>query len=418
MSAMTPNSRSEPVSREASFPGVPLSLVSFCLDRDTKGQLKTITDSFPSIRLRKHWDNYYPTDDSHPISELMGDPPVDICLMDFDEDPGSAAIATERLSVLIPGTAVFAVSSQEQADLIIRAMRSGCSEYLIKPLAREQFLNAVSRVALRKRDKKDLHNAQVMSFIGAKGGCGVTTLVTQLGALLASSYIKKTMVVDLHPNLGDVALYLGVTKYRYHSFELIENTDRLDSELLQSLVVHHPSGLDLVPAPNEIDPSRRVLPGTVAPTFNFLKLHYDFILGDLPPGLNEANLEFITNSDQIYIVTVAEVSALRNVAKQVDYLTRNDVPPERIRVVLNRYDKRSLITDTQIEKVIGQNLFWKVPNQYFQVSKTINAGDPIAQLASSDVMRNLQGWAEAVGVKPSAEAKKKESRGILGRWGA
>ena len=39
--------------------------------------------------------------------------------------------------------------------------------------------------------------------MGAKGGCGVTSLVTQLGALLANSLSKKTLVVDLHPDFGD-----------------------------------------------------------------------------------------------------------------------------------------------------------------------------------------------------------------------
>ena len=50
------------------------------------------------------------------------------------------------------------------------------------------------------------------------------------------------LIVDLHHDFGDAALYLGLTKYRYHSYELVENTDRLDAELLQSFVLHHSSG--------------------------------------------------------------------------------------------------------------------------------------------------------------------------------
>src|ERR1041385_8630173 len=99
--------------------------------------------------------------------------------------------------------------------------------------------------------------------MGAKGGCGVTSLVTQLGALLSTTLSRKTLIIDLHPDFGDTALYLGLTKYRYHFFELVENNDRLDAELLQSFLAKHSSGLDLIPAPEGSDTPRRILPGAV-----------------------------------------------------------------------------------------------------------------------------------------------------------
>jgi len=67
----------------------------------------------------------------------------------------------------------------------------------------------------------------------------------------------------------------------------------------------------------------------------------------------------------------------------------------------------------QIEKVIGQKIFWRVPNQYAQVMKTIHEGDPVAQLSNSEVARNLNEWAGAIGRKPGTEEKKS---GILGLW--
>src|SRR5437762_7021923 len=139
-------------------------------------------------------------------------------------------MVAERIHADAPDSAIFAVSSQSQPDLIIQAMRSGCSEYLLKPLDPEQLLNAVARVGGRRREKKESDRAQMSAFIGAKGGCGVTTLVTQLGASLASTYSRKTLVLDLHPDFGDAALYLGLTKYRYH-FRSEEHTSELQSPM-------------------------------------------------------------------------------------------------------------------------------------------------------------------------------------------
>src|SRR5437764_3827904 len=398
-------------SRESISPGEPLSLASICLDKETWGILKLFADSTPVVRLQKHLSDYR-LDDHESVLEWVGDPAPDICLLDFDGDRRSAAMVAERIHADAPDTAIFAVSSQSQPDFIIQAMRSGCSEYLLKPLDPEQLLNAVARVGGRRREKKDSDRAQVFAFIGAKGGCGVTTLVTQMGALLASTYGRKVLLLDLHHDFGDAALYLGLTKYRYHFFELAENTDRLDADLLQSFVLHHSSGLDLIPAPHGTEPAHRMAPSALNHVIDFVRSRYDFILVDLPPGLNDENLELLRHCDQVNVVTVAEVSALRNVVRQTDYFTRKHISADRIKIVLNRHQKRALITEAQIEKSIEQKMFWKLPNQYVNVVKTMNGGNPESQLPTSDVAKNLHDWAAAIG-KKAGVGEKKEGRGLL-----
>jgi len=413
MNRMTAKDPVKAATRENLPSGDPLSVVSICLDKETWGVLKLFADSVPLVRLDRHLGEYR-VDDHESVLDWIGSPAPDVCLLDFDHDRRSAALVAERIHADAPETSIFAVSSQHQSDLIIQAMRSGCSEYLVKPLDSEQMLNAIARVGGRRREKKELAKAQVLAFIGAKGGCGVTTIATQIGASLANTYSRRVLIVDLHHDFGDAALYLGLTKYRYHSYELVENTDRLDAELLQSFVLHHKSGLDLIPAPQGIEPARPITPGALAQTFEFLRLRYEFILVDLPPGLNDEHLELIRYCDQVNIVAIAEVSALRNVVRQTDYFTRKEIAADRLRVILNRHQNRSIITEAQIEKVIGQKLFWKVPNQYIQMLKSISGGDPLSQ-ANSEVSRSLNEWAGIIGKKASAEDNKK-SRGILGIW--
>ena len=157
--------------------------------------------------------------------------------------------------------------------------------------------------------------------------------------------------------------------------------------------------------------------GALVQTFEFLRLRYDFILVDLPPGLNDEHLELIRYCDQVNIVTIAEVSALRNVVRQIDYFTKKDIPADRLNVVLNRHQTRGIINEEQIEKAIGQKLHWKVPNQYVKILKSISGGDPLSRASNSDVAKNLQQWAGNIGKKGSSEEKEKKSRGILGLWG-
>jgi len=403
--------------RESYSNSAPLSVVGICLDDETRTVLQSFAESAPLIRVRSHLSEYR-VQETDPGREWMGGPAPEICIVGFDRDRRKAALAAESIHSMSPDTAIFAVSADAQPDLIIQAMRSGCSEYLLKPIGREQLLNALARVGGRRKERAQPFRAHVLAFMGAKGGCGVTSLVTQLGVLLASSFSKRTLIVDLHPDFGDAALYLGVTRHRYHFFELVENTDRLDAELLQSFLARHPSGLELVPAPEGNDAQRRILPGAIAQTLDFLRMRYDYILVDMPPGLSDENLEMVRHCDQLHMVAVAEVSALRNVARQFNYLTHKEIPVERFRVVLNRHQKRSLITDGEIEKTLGQKIFWKIPNQYAHVVKAINGGEPIAQLSTSEVAKSLTDLAVHLGAKPPVTDKKKDStgfRGFLGR---
>ena len=403
--------------RESFYMSEPVSVVGISVDDEVWRFLGLFAGSTGLIQLRNRVGDDRGGLDQDAILDNLGSPSADICLIDFDKDRRGAAIIAERIHTTLPDTAVFAVSSQTQPDAILEAMRAGCGEYLIKPIDREQLVKAVARIGARRRDKQEQSRAQILAFMGAKGGCGTTTLVTQFGALLASSFGRNSLLLDLHPDFGDAALYLKLTKTRFHFFELLENTDRLDADFLQSFVMRHSSGLDLIPAPEGSVATRDALPsGALIHTLGFLRQRYEFILADLPPSLNEENLTLIRDCDQLYLVTVAEVSAVRNVVRQLEYLANKDVPREKIRVILNRYHKKNVVSDAQIEKALEQKIFWRVPNQYPQVVKAIHEGDPVAQLASSEVTRSLEAWAESVGKKPGTEVKKKEGGGILGLW--
>lgn len=395
-----------------------LSLVAICLDGESGAELRQFVRGTPFLRLQAEVDSYLAEEDTS--LTWMQPPGPDICLVDFDRDHANAITTAERIHERLPGTAIFAISSHSQPNLIIEGMRCGCSEYVVKPVGGEQLWEAVARVGVRKREKHTPLSGQVLTFLGAKGGAGVTTIATHLAALLAKSCSRKTVLIDLHPGCGEAALFLGLTEHQYHFYELVENVDRLDTELLQSFVLHHSSGLDLLPAPEFTEPARDVLPEAVGQAVAFLRTKYEFVLIDCSPGLTTQNLAVITHSDHVYIITVPEVAALRNVARLLDYFTRREFGQDKVDVIVNRHNaKNNVITDDQIEKAIRKKIFWKVPNHYQQVMQTINAGDPSAQLSNSVVARTLLSWAEALGAKPDAQAERKKTgkffQGLFGR---
>ena len=391
--------------------------MTVCLDSESLSEVKQFVTSTPLVRLHAAVTRYM-AEDEESLQRWMHGAAPDVCLIDFDEDRKSAIHTAEKIHEKLNGTAIFAVSSNSQPNLIIESMRCGCSEYLVKPVNHDQLLEAIARVDGRKREKREVANGQVLTVLGAKGGCGATTMATHLGSMLAKSYSRRTLLIDLHATFGEAALYLGLTKYRYSFYELAESKDRLDANLLHGFLLRHSSGLEVLPAPDLSEHSRHVAPDDIGQTIDYLRLRYEFAVIDCPPGLSKPNLEAIHRADQLYLVIVPEVSAIANAVRYLDYLTREEYSQERIRVVLNRYVKRGPITDDQIEKALRTKIYWKVPNDYQQVMRAINDGDPPSHLSDSEVAKTILGWAEQVGKRREANGeRKKGARGLFNRLG-
>ena len=393
--------------------GDSLSIATLCLDAESAGQLKSFLDSTPLAQLAAELQHYLADEQDSVFVDRLRDLRPDICIIDFDRDREKASRTAERIHETLAETAIFAASQISQSDLIIRAMRSGCTEYLMKPVDRDQLLEALARVGGRKKDKREQATGKLVAFLAAKGGTGATTLATHLAAYLAQRAPQKTLLIDLHPDLGDASVFLALPKHQYHFYDLAENMHRLDAELLQGFLVHHRSGLDVLPAPDGVDAPRHVAVEALQRVLEFLRQMYSFVVVDCHPALDEQTMVVVDQADQVYLVATPELPALRSVARHLEYLARFDYPPDKLRVVINRYSKGAAITDAQIEKAIHKNIYWKIPNQYFDVMKSINTGDPLTISARSELAQSLSGWAETLTGRPVQSGKKAE-KGMFG----
>jgi pilus assembly protein CpaE len=392
-----------------------LSIATLCLDQEASSQLRGFLDSVPLAQLVTELQHYLADEQDSVFVDRLKDLRPDICIIDFDRDREKAGRTAERIREVLTETAIFAASSKSQSDLIIRAMRSGCTEYVIKPIDRDQLLEALARVGGRRREKREQIAGQVLTFLSAKGGTGATTLAIHLAAHLAQT--KKTLLVDLHPDLGDAAIFLALPRHQYHFYDLAENTHRLDAEFLQGFVVRHPSGLEVLPAPDGVETARRAGSEALQRVMELLRVQYEFVVVDCSPALNEETMAVIDLADYLYLVATPEIPSLRNVARHLEFFGRYDYPRDKIRVIINRHTKSSSITDAQIEKAIHKNIFWKIPNQYAEIIKAINNGDPLSIAPRSELMRSLNEWVESLIGKPIPQGKKAEKGmfGFLGR---
>ena len=156
-----------------------------------------------------------------------------LIIVDMRGDASSAMSTIERLRAGAPGAGIFAVASAADPELILQSMRAGANEFFTWPPAEETFHGAIRRTAARRETAQGARpSATTLVFFGAKGGAGTTTMAVNCGVELARLSKRSTVIVDLKPGLGEVALFLGV-RPRYSMLDAIDNLHRLDREFLQ-----------------------------------------------------------------------------------------------------------------------------------------------------------------------------------------
>src|ERR1035437_2159063 len=318
-----------------------------------------------------------------------------VALIDFDRDPELAIQTTERLhQIFLKKISIVGIGAQLDAGILLRAVRNGCTEFLTKPVDPEDLVAALTRfhavMAVDPRAQSGI--GRVIAFFGAKGGVGTPMLPVHLAIHLVRQHGKKTLLIDHKPQLGHVALYLGLKDTQYHFDELLRNADRLDSELLNGFVVRHRSGLDVIASPEMSGGPHEPKSDQLEHVMDFLRREYDYVLIDSSVAFQASKASIIDQADEIYIVSTPDVAALRDLARLVENLSLSESATSKLRVVVNRSTATDSVTSEQIEKAVRFPISISVPNNYFELLRAINDGEPIPpQRRSSSIRRSAAG---------------------------
>ena len=369
-----------------------IAVMAVCLDTTSYEALSHFMAGVPGAVIIGNLDHYVGVE--REVGRGLDLAHIRICFIDYDRNTEEAIWVTERLRSEYPDVHSFAVSAYSEPEAIIAAMRAGCAEYLLKPVQHERVLDGLARVESKQKKKaRSGARGTVITLIGAKGGTGVTSLASHLALELSQQGKRKCVLVDQHAVLGDASLYLGTPRHQYSFYELANNGDRLDEELLKGFLLHHSSGLHLLDSPEAVDAIHGAAPSAVEHALAFLADSYQFVVVDCPPGLTDGTRACISQSDQVAIVMTAELPAVRNTVRYVEHLSRLGYTSKSIHIVLNRYSKKGPLSEDRIERALGREISLRVPNSYNEVIRSINTGAPISSGGKSDFGNAIQQWA-------------------------
>jgi pilus assembly protein CpaE len=379
-----------------------LSVALIGPDEDRRRAVAAVLASRPDLKVRTL--SSFPSDFDSFLQSLTHH---DVIMVDADSDPEYAINMVERVNAR--GLAcMMAYSAQTDVKLAIRFMRAGAREFLTLPLDPAELNAALIRFSTASQAPQQVAKTagKLFVFLGAKGGCGVTTLASNFALVLAQESESSTLLIDLGLPLGDAAINLGINP-QYSVAYALNDAARLDANFLSSLVTKHESGLTVLAAPTEF-PASQPPREPIDKLMTVARQSFNYVVVDAGSRVDLMGSALFEPSSAVYLVTQAGISELRNANRMITrfFGTRTG----NLQIVLNRYKSGDLLfDDKQIVKALTRAPDWKIPDDFAAARRTRDTVTPVA-LTESALSDAIQQMARTAGGLPASRNGKK---GIL-----
>ncbi|WP_199617156.1 AAA family ATPase [Paenibacillus alkalitolerans] len=226
---------------------------------------------------------------------------------------------------------------------------------------------------------------EMIAVISAKGGVGRTVVTTNLSVALSKKNVKVG-VIDGSFQFGDICLALDLHP-TFSIKDVVESIDELDSFGLSGFLMHHPSGVKVLAAPDRPEYADLVTPEVISKACDLMLSQHDYVIVDTGVGLHEKNLHIVEKADQIFLLTNLEMATMKNTKLMLDTLELLGFQ-SKVQVVVNRSNMESVIQASDVPDILGVEIGLYIPNQFQIVSQSLNVGIPfVVNEGKSDVAK-------------------------------
>jgi pilus assembly protein CpaE len=328
------------------------------------------------------------------IPELETDG-VTVIIIDLDASKNEDMQGLERMMVRAGAwPPVVVVTQTFDAEVARRLLQMRVADFLVKPIPPVELVRTCARVA--RAAGTETAEAQIYTFLSSVGGAGVSTLAIQTALLLLDSGQRSrptTCLVDLDFQHGACADYLDIEP-RLDLKEIEPRPERLDRQLLEIMLSHHSSGLELIAAPNRPAEMRSFDPDMVTRLLDLVSSHFDYVVIDMPHTWFSWTDSVLLGSNKLFVVSEMTVPSLRQAKGLVAAIRERLGDGPQPQVIVNRFEQRMFETGLKradIEQALGKDFAGTIPNNYRLVREAIDRGVPLDEVkAGNNVSAQLK----------------------------
>ena len=307
-----------------------------------------------------------------------------VAVVEIDPDNRASMQRIGQIRDSRPDLPLVAAINGASVSLVRTLVRQGISDVVSLPFDLDELLQVTLDAAATSESRVPAAQAlaPMVAVVRSHGGCGATSIATQLAADLAAHDHsgRGVVIADLDLQYGCVADYLGV-RPRGSLADLLEAKDRIDADLLRSLAAETEDGISVIAAPDAIMPLESVDVDDLLRTVRLLREQYGYVVLDLPANWTNWTLSAALAANSVLMVVELSIASLRQAKRRLELFRSVGIEGRNIQIVVNRVEKRLFRTIglDDVAETLGHPVLGSVALDAPLVSTAQNQG----RLASS-----------------------------------
>lgn len=256
---------------------------------------------------------------------------------------------------------VHVVVIGERNDIILyRDMKNaGVAEYFLKPVVRDLLIRTCKSILFPDDHTPSLRTGKLVFMLGVRGGTGATTIAINTAWHLAEARRRRTLLLDLDLQTGDVPLQLDNTPA--HALrEALDHPERVDKLYLERGTKPITGRLDMLASLGPLNSPGDFSADAVLSLLDKLLPHYRFMIVDLPHCVAVRTNAMLSLPSTCLVISNASLSAARDTARWAEVLGANTSDRSAL-YVLNHTAAHGGLSAEEFAKASGKQPDFIIP---------------------------------------------------------
>jgi pilus assembly protein CpaE len=276
-----------------------------------------------------------------------------------------------------PNLKIIVTGSRNDVGLFRDLMNAGISDYIVKPLSNQLVRKAIDdansgiKIAANKTGK-------LIQVISSVGGAGATTLVTNVGWLLANNHFKRAVVMDLDFLFGTSHLMLDIKAENSYT-DILESPDKIDDYFVETILRKHGSRLYYLGGLADLMRGLSMEIAAFEAIVSLVKKQFNYVLVDSQRDISPHAKVMMHNADCFVIMIEMSIASAQNAARLLEFLN-SDQAGKKVLMVANKVGLSSggALSKDSFEKVINRKIDYAIPLEESMTLAAANVGQPLA----------------------------------------
>jgi pilus assembly protein CpaE len=231
-----------------------------------------------------------------------------------------------------PDTKVIVIGHFNDILLYRELVANGISEYLVAPVTMADIMASISSIF---SDENNGKLGRTMVFMGAKGGCGSSTICHNVAWTISSTYQNEVVLADLDLAFGTANMNLDQDPTQGVA-DAVFSPDRVDDILLDRLLAKCAEHLSLLAAPSTLERTYDFDANAFQAILELTQKTAPTVIVDLPNQWNGWTKQVLAAADEVVITAEPELANLRNAKNLVDTITEIRPNDSACKLVMNK----------------------------------------------------------------------------------